>query len=262
MRALLTVLIGVTVLGAQQAQALVYPVGDSAGLIEAIRLANAEPDTDIISLEKGLYVLQEQHGADAALPEITSTIIIRGNGAEIRRYASTDFRLLHIARDGVLRLENLVLAEGSRGAIRNYGELDLRRVSIMDNTTLAGAAIVDNFGKAQVIDCDISFNTIASAKRDAGIIVNYGQIEVRDTRFTGNRLTRSYDSLALASSMLNYGEATLDSVLISENDGEPMSEGAPQAPLVNLGNGRLELRRVQEQNNLPSAGLVARVLSP
>ena len=52
-------------------------------------------------------------------------------------------------------------------------------------------------------------------------------------------------------------------MVISESvAGEVGIGGAPQAPLVNLGNGRLELRLVREHDNLPGEALVAKSLAP
>jgi len=63
--------------------------------------------------------------------------------------------------------------------------------------------------------------------------------------------------------VLNYGTAEIEDVVISENvAGDIDIEGAPQAPLVNLGNGRLEMRLVREHDNLPGQALVARSLAP
>lgn len=249
-----------------QAAATIYPVATTQQLIEAIEHANEQPDTDIITLERGLYVLERayQDAQRAALPRITSSIVVRGNGAELRRYAPTDFRLFDVAEDGYLRLESVVLAEGSIGAIRNHGTTELRRVALVDSTARGASAIVENYGQMSLRNCEVSFNTVAGASRDAGTIVNWGQLTLSATTFQGNLLSRRYDGVALASSVLNYGSTRIDDVTIAENiagvvDEEP---GAPQAPLVNLGNGKLELRAVREHDNLPAQALVANPIAP
>lgn len=243
----------------------VYTVGTTAELIAAIRMANQDPTADIITLERGLYVLDTMHEPSqrAALPSITSPIVIRGNGAELRRYAGADFRLLHVAEEGHLRLERTILAEGSLGAIRNHGRVEMVRVSLVDSTAESTAAIIENYGQMRLEHCEVSFNTVAGAERDAGTIVNWGNLKLLNTNFEGNTLTRRYDGVALATSVLNYGSADVEDVVISDNvaQGED-ARGAPRAPLVNLGNGRLKLRLVRERDNLPAAGLVARNLLP
>lgn len=243
----------------------VFPVESTQGLIEAINAANATPEADIITLERAFYVLDSINSENqkSALPEISTPIVIRGNGAELRRYSTRDFRLFHVTETGHLRLENVVLAEGSIGAIRNHGITELRRVQLVDSTARGASAIVENYGEMRLTHCEVSFNTVAGASRDAGTIVNWGKLWMNSTTFQGNLLSRRYEGVALASSVLNYGTAQIEDVVISENvAGEVVVGGAPQAPLVNLGNGRLELRLVREHDNLPGEALVAKSLAP
>jgi hypothetical protein len=238
----------------------VFPVESTQELVDAINLANQTPEADIITLERGFYVLDQASSKSqaAALPEITTTIVIRGNGAELRRYSDQDFRLFHVTETGHLRLERMVLAEGSLGAIRNHGVTELRWVSFVDNTARGASAIIENYGEMRLSHCEVSFNTIAGASRDAGTIVNWGKLWLEGTNFQGNQLSRRHDGVALASTVLNYGTAEIDDVLIAENvAGDSEVAGAPQAPLVNLGNGRLQLRLVREHDNLPDQALVS-----
>lgn len=243
----------------------VFPVESTEQLIEAIKAANETPEADIISMERALYVLDRVHAEDqrSALPSINTPIVIRGNGAELRRYSSTDFRLFHVSQKGHLRLENVVLAEGSVGAIRNHGVTELRRVALVDSTARGASAIVENYGEMRLHQCEVSFNTVAGASRDAGTIVNWGKLWLNSTTFQGNQLSRRYEGVALASTVLNYGTAEIEDVVIAENiAGDIAASGAPQAPLVNLGNGRLELKLVREHDNLPGEALVAKALAP
>ena len=243
----------------------VFPVESTQGLIDAINAANQTPEADIITLERALYVLDKVNSENqkSALPEISTPIVLRGNGAELRRYSTSDFRLFHVTETGHLRLENVVLAEGSIGAIRNHGITELRRVQLVDSTARGASAIVENYGEMRLNHCEVSFNTVAGASRDAGTIVNWGKLWLNSTTFQGNQLSRRYEGVALASSVLNYGTAEIEDVVISGNvAGEVGIGGAPQAPLVNLGNGRLELRLVREHDNLPGEALVAKSLTP
>jgi hypothetical protein len=242
------------------AASTVFPVATTEQLVEAIQRANETPEADVITLERALYVLDGVHAPDqgAALPAITTAIVIRGNGAELRRYSVDNFRIFSVAAEGHLRLERITLAEGSLGAIRNYGKTELRHVHLVDNTANGAQAIVENHGEMAIESCDVSFNTIAGAQRDVGTIVNWGQLTLSATTFEGNLLSRRYPGVALASSVLNYGHSRITDVVIAENTaGDEQGTGAPQAPLVNLGNGRLDLKRVRERDNLPGAALVA-----
>lgn len=244
--------------------ATVFPVESTEQLIAAINAANLTPEADIITLERGLYVLKAMSSETqrAALPEISTPIVIRGNGAELRRYSERDFRVFHVTESGHLRLEQVILAEGSIGVIRNHGTVELRRVALVDSTARGASAIVENYGEMHLSHCEVSFNTVAGASRDAGTIVNWGKLWLNSTTFQGNQLTRRYEGVALASTVLNYGTADIEDVVIAENvAGEDSTTGAPQAPLVNLGNGQLDLRLVREHDNLPGQTLVARALA-
>lgn len=245
------------------AASTVFPVATTEQLVEAIQRANETPEADVISLERALYVLDAVQAQDqaAALPAITTAIVIRGNGAELRRYADDNSRIFYVAAAGHLRLERIILAEGSLGAIRNFGKTDLRRVQLVDNTANGAQAIIENHGEMSIEACEVSFNTIAGAQRDAGTIVNWGELTLAATTFEGNLLSRRYPGVALASTLLNYGHATITDVVIAENivaDEQGIgAPEAPQAPLVNLGNGRLDLKLVRERDNLPGSALVA-----
>ncbi len=248
---------------ATPAAATVFPVTDSDELITAIDIANSTAGADIITLERGLFVVTRAHAEShqAALPEIKTPIVIRGNGSELRRYSNDDFRLIHVAEGGHLRLEGLVLAEGSLGAIRNHGVAELRRVTLVDSTARGAQAIVENYGEMRIDHSQLSFNTLAGAARDAGTIINWGTLSLTSTTFQGNRLSRRFDGVALASTLLNYGTADIHDIVIAENiAGDEDANGAPQAPLVNLGNGRLTLKLVREHDNSPGDALVARAL--
>lgn len=231
-------------------QARVYTVaaGDSAGLIAAIEDANRTPEVDTIELARGLYVLKEAAEPERrnGLPSIRSPIVILGNGAELRRYATDDFRLLQVDAEGSLLLQRVVLAEGSLGALINHGQLRLRRVQLVDHTAREGSSIIENYGELDLDEVLVGFNTVGSATRDAGIIVNYGSARLRATRFEGNVVAPRYRSLATASALLNFGQAELYDVhLLGNEHGRAVDDGiAAGDALVNLGIGRARVERL------------------
>jgi hypothetical protein len=213
---------------------------DSAGLIAALDYANRTPGEDIIELAAGsLYLVGD--GANA-LPTIRSRIRILGNRAEIRRYAEGRVTLLTVAPAGHLRAEFLTLAEGTQGAIVNRGHVELHHVAISDNTAVGAQAIVTNFGTFVATDTGISNNEIAGAQRDAGIVLNYGDVTLRDCVFADNAVSRRYDSVVAVAGVLNFGRATLTRVALG---GNIAPEPTDEKPLVDLGNGRTELRDVR-----------------
>lgn len=243
------------------AQALVYTVGegDTAALVAAIEAANATPEPDLIELDRGLFLLEQPWSADAkvGLPPITAPLRIRGRNTELRRYSGESFRLLEVAHGGHLILERVTLAEGDLGALRNQGTVDLRNVQIVDNDVKSGYSVVENYGTLTVSQGQISFNTVANASRDTGVVVNYGLAWLHDTTVQRNALTRRYDSVALASAVLNYGEAVLKNVRIFENDGGH-DDGFAQGTIINLGKGVLHAEGLSEQGNEPRTAQLMR----
>ena len=231
---------------------------DTAGLIEAIEYANKTPGDHVIELAgKSLYAIggstDGQKGL--ALPTIRNKIRILGNGSEIRRYSDEALLLVSIAPAGSLRLENLTLAEGSRGAIVNHGKAELVRVRLIDNTATSNvSAIITNHGELDVSDSDISFNTISVAQRDAGIVLNYGSLEVQRTRFDSNYVGRKSHSRAEVSAILNLGEAEIRDVVLNRNAAQDDEGEARLANLVNLGEGRLANANVDTAGQWPATG--------
>lgn len=234
--------------GTGQARVYTVAAGDTAGLIAAIEDANRTPEADTIELARGLYVLKEVSAPErkSGLPAIRSPLVIHGNGAELRRYSNTDFRLLYVEAEGRLLLQRLTLAEGSLGAAVNHGALRLRHVQLVDHTAREGFSIVENYGELDLEHVLVGFNTVASATRDAGIIVNYGTARLRATRFEGNVVAPRYRSLAAASALLNLGQAELYDVQLLGNEHVlGVADGlAAGDALVNLGIGRVRVERL------------------
>ena len=242
------------------ADALVYSVtqGDSHGFAKAILLANASPEADVIELAAGVYALEDAvKGKEGfvALPVITGQLVIRGAKAELRAYTSRSVHLLEVAADASLKIEGATLAEGTDGALVNYGHAELRGVSIIDQTTRTAPAIISNFGEITLVRCELSFNTI-NASQNAGTIINYGLADIRNTRIRGNIVSRRFQSLVLASALLNYGKAELRNVTLSDNEaigGFPtVNVSGVALAFVNQGVGTMKVSEVTASNNLPA----------
>lgn len=242
-----------------QANALVYSVthGDSEGFAKAIVLANASPEPDVIELAAGVYALEDAvKGKEGfvALPVITGQLVIRGGKAELRAYTSHSVHLLEVANGASLKIEGVTLAEGTDGALVNYGRTELRGVSVIDQTTRTAPAIISNFGEMTLVRCELSFNTI-NASQNAGTIINYGYAGIRNTRIRGNIVSRRFQSLVLASVLLNYGKADLQKVTLSDNEaigGLPSVNVSGVAhAFVNQGVGTMKVSDVTSSNNVP-----------
>ncbi len=237
---------------------------DTAGLVAAIRSAEGTLEPDRIELAPGgLYIVRD--AADSrqqlGLPLIRSAITIVGNGAEIRRYSDEEFALVGVAHSGKLALENVGLAEAARGAIINRGVLHIDKVRVTDSLADGTNAIVVNYGTLRGWDSEISHNAVLSAKRDAGIVLNFGRMELSRSRLAGNTVTGRRSSVLTASALLNLGDISLRDVTIEGNSSlaEPDDTSTAHA-VVNVGNGSLHGERVtlvdnwpEEANRLPTA---------
>ena len=214
---------------------------DSAGLVEAIRQANARPGHDTIRLARnGLYVLGTPAQAGLLLPPIQGEMTIEGNYAEIRGYSDKPAAILEVEQGAELSIANLVLAEGTDGALRNYGDLRLLKVSIVDSSVAAMPAIVLNHGRIVAEDSDIAYNLLLANRRDAGTVLNYGDLELEQSRIHSNRAVGREPSLASSGGILNFGSVKVDGLLLEDN--EVASDELPNLSfggILNLGNGRV-----------------------
>jgi hypothetical protein len=229
---------------------------DSKALVAAIRAANQRPGPDWIRLSKGgLYTLRDQADAGLLLPTINGELIIDGQGAEIRRGSNTRSAVLQVARDGKVTLNNLSLAEGSDGAVRNYGTLRLQSVKITDSSSWDHSAIVLNHGKLHATDSEIAYNELPMNRRDGGTVVNYGELVLDNTRIHDNLVLARYPSLVAAGAILNLGTIRLSESGIDHNSADDELAPLNWDGIIDLGNGRVD-------GNLPvssirEAGLVA-----
>lgn len=230
------------------------PDRDVDALVAAIHQANQSQQATTIRLaEGGLYTLvtASDENRELGLPVITGDITILGRSADVRRYSNEDFALLAVADGGRLSASQLTLAEGSRGAVVNRGELELDGVRIVDNVAKDVPAIVENYGRLRVRDSEISYNQLAGAQRDAGTVLNYGQLELIGSSIESNWISRRYDSLIAASAVLNLGELKLARVRIRENTAMPELVEASLGAIVNVGNGAYQASELTLENNEP-----------
>jgi hypothetical protein len=227
---------------------------DSAGLVAAIKAANAAATPTTIRLaEHGLYTLGAAADPDhqIGLPILRGTIRIDGHDAEIRRYADANYTLIAIATGAEVQLNDLTLAEGSEGALVNHGNAQLNRVRVVDNVARKVSSIIENYGSMDVRDSEISYNQLAGSQRDAGTLVNYGHLQLEHTRIVGNVVSRRYDSLYVASAVLNFGALNLHDVAIEENAAESILSAAALGSIINLGTGQLASSALTLTNNEP-----------
>lgn len=214
---------------------------DSAALVEAIRQANASPGHDTIRLARnGLYILGTPSKPGLLLPLIEGDLTLEGNYGEIRGYSDEPAAILEVAQDAELRVANLVLAEGTDGAIRNYGGLVLDHVSVVDSSVAKMPAIVLNHGRMEVLDSQIAYNLLLANRRDSGTVLNYGEMELERSRIHDNRAVGRQSTVAAAGGILNFGDVKADGLVLEDNELD--SENTPGLSfggILNLGNGRV-----------------------
>ncbi|MFT3805539.1 hypothetical protein [Arenimonas sp.] len=229
---------------------------DGKALAAAIHAANADAGKTTIRLAKrGMYVIDAPAEPGLLLPSVRGHIEIQGNGAEIRAYTDQPVALLQVETKGELRLQSLSLAEGSDGAIRNFGELEFERVSIVDSSAQRANAIVLNHGTLHAEDSRIAYNGLSPALRDAGTVLNYGRIELDRSAIHDNYTLGKYPSLAVAGGVLNYGELRVDGLTMANNNADNGGDLLSTTGILNLGNGRVSGDIASIRETLPVAAL-------
>jgi hypothetical protein len=131
-------------------------------------------------------VINDPAEAGLLLPALTGKLTIDGNGAEIRSYAPGPVALLEVRPGSDVTLRGLSLAEGSDGAVRNFGKLRLQSSRIVDSTGSHVSAIVLNRGQLEVEDSEVAYNELQESSADAGTILNYGSLHLDNMRIHDN----------------------------------------------------------------------------
>lgn len=172
-------------------------------LVTSINNANASgPGVVTIELEPGcIYQLGSVDNTvdgNNGLPTITSSIVINGNGATVRRSTGAQkaaIRLFHVSPGGDLTLNNLILLDGMgmeppdvTAPVLNYG----------------GA--VYNAGALTVNGCQFTSNR---ARLKGGAIFNAGTMAVANTTFENNGTNIGNEPGESGGAILNSGTATL-----------------------------------------------------
>lgn len=214
---------------------------DSAGLREAIRQANARPGHDTIRLARnGLYILGTSEETGLLLPPLQDELTIEGNYAEIRGYSDKPAGMVEVEAGAEIRITNLVLAEGTDGTVRNYGALRLENVAVVDSSVATMPAVVLNHGRLVAVDSEFAYNLLLANRRDAGTLLNYGELVLERSRIHDNRTVGRQPTVAAAGGVLNFGSVKVDGLRLEDN--ELAGEDAPSLSfggILNLGNGRV-----------------------
>lgn len=191
---------------------------DGKALVQALRAAQAGTGPQrIILARRGSYVLSAPAEAGLLLPSITGKLTIEGNGAEIRSYAKGDIALLEVGREGEVTLRDLALAEGSDGAIRNFGSLHMVSTSVLDSTGNRASSIVLNRGRLQLEDSVVAYNSLDGDQSEASMVLNYGELLLDNARVHDNVVAHGVNGI------LNLGRGRVegDSMAIRVREAGP-----------------------------------------
>jgi hypothetical protein len=191
---------------------------DGQALVAALRAAQAGSGSQrIVLARRGSYVLSAPSETGLLLPSITGKLTIEGNGAEIRSYHDGNIALLEVGREGDVTLRNLALAEGSDGAIRNFGNLRLVSTRVFDSTGNRASSIVLNRGRLQLQDSVLAHNSLDGDERDTSIVLNYGELLLDKARVQDNFVAHGVNGV------LNLGRGRIegDSVAINVRNAGP-----------------------------------------
>jgi hypothetical protein len=149
-------------------------------LIWSINNANGNgPGTDTINLEAGcvyqLGVVDNTVDGNNGTPSITTSIIINGNGATVRRSTGSQkaaIRLFHVSQGGELVLND----------IRLYDAVGMNPPDVTPEILNSGGAIL-NRGTLTVNNSDFDYNR---AEQKGGGIYNLGTMTINNTIFQNN----------------------------------------------------------------------------
>jgi hypothetical protein len=213
---------------------------DPDGLAAAMQVANDTPGEHRIRLAAGgLYTLDGAPGG-RRLPVVTGRLVIDGRGAEIRRYGKGPLTLIEVADGAELTLANLTLAEGNHGALRNFGQLALQSVRIVDSSGEGLRGVVVNHGSLRAEDSLFAWNRVDGAGRDAGTVINHGDLQLLRSRIEGNRVSRRWPSLAVAGAVLNHGRLAIEDCDIIDNAIDDDFGGLAADGVLNLDTGSVD----------------------
>jgi len=242
------------------AKEFIIPNGDNIGLLNAITLANESPEADVITLSKhGLYAISTPSGANL-LPVLKNTLVINGNGAEIRRYTNASVTLISTEKDSHIAFHNLILAEGSEGALINRGDMLLDRVKIVDTDSGKSQAIITNFGRLSLSNSELAYNQMPVQAHDAGVIINHGELSLAFSKIHSNTIRQDKNPLAFALGALNFGNIKINGFTIDANDIDPAINPSQLSGIINIGKAKIYGRFPQNQviqKSTSSLGIIA-----
>ena len=244
-----------------------YIACDVQALVDAINDANNNPDTSTINLAPGcIYTTQEPLDHSTGLPQITTEVIIEGNGATITRLPYTGepytrYRLFWITEDGSLTLSNVTLdggyvhhplvsvdhESGSGGAILNQGVLHISNGIFENNRASYGGAIANINESTLTVQNSTFSNNMGEFSSGAVYVSGNSSAQISGVRFEGNQSPGTYTYPLVygwGGAIGNYGVTRITGSTFIEN----WAKRGPGA-IFNYGSGELEIFQTTFTNN-------------
>ncbi|MGE0474459.1 MAG: hypothetical protein AB7P17_12565 [Nitrospirales bacterium] len=218
--------------------------GDTACLINAITLANASGNPEVIQLAAGTYTFVKNLFDDALLlPQITGNITLKGVGpdqtiitSDVPLGRESSVKTFIVEEVATLNVSGLSIVKGGL-AIRNKGNVVIEQVTISKGgpglfneqtgtMTLKNSTVIDN----------------GFFQGDGGGIVNKGTMEITESTIRDN-------GQEFYAGINNVGRMTLKNSTVADNHAE--SEGGG---IGNLSGGWMEISNSLIQNNDANSG--------
>lgn len=218
--------------------------GDAACLITSIETANANGESNIITLEAGTYTLttvnNDTEGPNG-LPSITSTLQIIGTGVATTiverdgpQFEAPVFRILHVGPNGDLTIENLTIQKGllmdlefifpvGGAGLSNQGTVRIKNSAILENVSSwgRGGGGIYNRGSVFIVGSLIEGNIDKSGNGAAGIRnVQEGTLNIHSSVIANNN---GID--AIIGGIDNQGQATVTESTIRGNMADAVAGG-------------------------------------
>jgi hypothetical protein len=243
--------------------------GDVACLIDAINQANANGEANRITLRRGTYTLtavDNGSGEDTnGLPVITSSLTIRGQGAETtiieRDTGAPFFRILSVAAAGTVTLQRLTLRNGLAflfgvgGGVINGGTLSLIDCILTRNNAAVGGGLF-NGGAGTVTITHTTFDGNGARFFGGGLVNSEGTVTIANSTFVRNGAENGGGILnGFGSQQSSMATVTLTNTTVAQN----AMNGQGGAGIENVGVAVLQSTTVAENHVRGSgAGVVNR----
>ena len=205
--------------------------GTTCTLVDAITSANNDSATggctagfgaDLIELttDVTLTTVNNTSGGESGLPPIATEIEVKGLGASppraiVRDGGAPDFRIFHVAEDGILALDTVAisdgLAAGRGGGIFNRGRVTLTNSTLSGNSAIRGGGIDNFYGTVTLTNSTVSGN---SANIGGGGIYNYGTVTLTNSTVSGN------SAASAGGGIYNFDTVTLTNSTVSGNSAD------------------------------------------